>query len=177
MPRLLTLALVIVCMAVTPGCGSGQTTAANSPQASAAIGDACLVGKWNLQQDVNTTGYKINGEPVRVTGLQGAKMTFTADGKGIEDFNGSHPLVGLLNDGSKLSITLAGSWAFGIHADGHQYVETGPETQLTTTATVDATPITYQASYLPASGRYSCTFGSLTMVTNTGVQTDQWSRG
>ena len=169
--------LVVAGVVATQACGPGQTTATSSPQASAAIGDTCLVGRWNLQQDVNTTGYKINGEPVLVTGLQGAKMTFTADGKGIEDFNGSHPLVGSLNDGSKLSITLAGSWAFGIHADGHQYVETGPETQLTTTATVNASPITYQASYVPASGRYSCTFGSLTMVTNSGVQTDRWSRG
>src|SRR5690242_16898362 len=110
MSRLLTLALVLVCAAVTQGCGSSQPSGANSPQASAAIGDTCLVGKWNLQQDVNTTGYKVNGEPVLVTGLQGAKMTFSADGKGTEDFNRSHPLVGALSNGSKLSISLAGLW-------------------------------------------------------------------
>lgn len=105
-------------------------------------------------------------------------MTFNAEGTGVEDFSNSAPLVGQLVNGSQLSITLRGTWPFSIHAAGHEYVETGPDTPLPTRATLDGAPIeNYASSYTPATGRYTCTFGTLTLITDSGVQTDQFSRG
>ena len=171
------LVLIVAFLFVVQGCSLGRCTLGNPATTAPAIGDTCLVGTWLLDRDVNTRGYSVNNVPLEVAGLQGAKMTFTSDGKGVEDFGGSDPLLGTTADGHHLSITLRGTWPFHIHADGHRYVETSPKTPLQTTATVDGQSIEYSSYYTPASGTYTCAKSALTMTTDSGVQTDQWSRG
>lgn len=170
MRRLTLWGLAALCM-VPAGCG--QAPAAAKP----AIGDSCLVGAWVLQHEENRSGYGYNGTPVPVTGLAGARLTFGADGVETEVFDGSTPLVGTVADGRVLSITIGGSVTYHIHADGHQYTETGTETSLPTAATIGGARVTdYQSHYSPGTGSYQCSKQSLTLTGSTGVQTDTWSR-
>ncbi len=168
--RLAVGAFAVLCL-MPAGCA--QAPAAAKP----AIGDSCLVGSWVLQHEENRSGYTYNNAPVPVTGLAGARLTLGADGVEKEVFDGSGPLVGTVADGRVLSITIGGSTTYNIHADGHQYTETGTETSLPTVATVGGAGVAdYQSHYSPGTGSYQCSKQSLTMTGSTGVQTDTWSR-
>jgi hypothetical protein len=164
--------LVAALVLLAQACTLGHPTASAPPP----IGDACLVGTWTLDQDVNTTGYTFNNVQIEVSGLEGATMTFTSDGAGVEDFTRSQSLTGTTADGHQLSITLRGKWPFHIHADGHKYVETGPKTPLPTSATLDGLAVDYSSYYSPASGTYTCSKRNLVMV-DPQVQTDTFSKG
>ena len=182
MSRVGVVVLLVASLAATQGCsvaGSSGKVSHFSPAVvlSPAIGDTCFVGRWTLQQSVNTTGYSFNNAPLRVAGLQGATVTFSLDGTASEDFAQSRPLLGATADGGKLAITIRGTFAFSIKTTGHSYVETGTKTELPTTATFNGKPANYGSSYEPSSGTYSCTSSSLTMSTDNKVQTDSWSKG
>ena len=74
-------------------------------------------------------------------------------------------------------ISVRGKVTFHIHADGHQFVETGSKVQLPTEATLDGAPVVdYQSSDSPSHGSYTCSSHSYTTTTASGVQTDSWSR-
>lgn len=168
--RLAVLGLAVLCV-VPAGCS--QVPAVAKP----AIGDSCLVGSWVLEHEANRSGYLYSGTPVPVAGLGGAKLRFGADGVETEVFDGSAPLVGTTADGRVLSITIGGSVTYHIHADGHQYTETGTETNLPTMATIGAVVISdYQSHNSPGTGSYQCSGQSLTTTGSTGGQTDTWSR-
>jgi hypothetical protein len=112
-----------------------------------------------------------------VSGLHGAKLTIGTDGTETESFAESDPLVGTMADGRVLSISVAGSFTFHIHADARQYVETGTNTPVPVKATLSGVPISdYAGSYSPGTGTYSCSGSNLTTTTKSGVQTDNWSR-
>jgi hypothetical protein len=143
--------------------------------ASAAIGDTCLVGTWTLDDEENTTGYTLDNVPVSVSGLKGASLRFSSSGEEAGSFDGSGPLLGSAG-GRALSIQIAGSFAFQIHADKGHYTETGARTDLPTSATLDGAPISYHSAYAPGSGTYTCSSSHLTMVTSDSVQTTNWSR-
>ena len=142
-----------------------------------AVGDSCLVGSWSLDHEENQSGYLYAGVPVSVSGLKGAKLTLGADGAETETFAESSPLIGTIADGRVLSITIRGSFTFYVHADGHQFVQTGTVTPLPTTATIGGVAVPdYHSSYVPGRGTYECSQRNLTMTTTDGVQTDSWSR-
>jgi len=175
MSRVGVVVLLAACLAATGACviPGSSARAAHSP----AIGDTCLVGRWNLQESVNTDGYTFNNAPLRVAGLRGATMTFAVGGTGSEDFSESEPLLGTTADGGKLAITIRGSWTFRIKGTAGHYAETGNKTDLPTTATFNGKVVDYHSSYSPGNGSYSCSSSSLTMTTNDQVQTDSWSKG
>lgn len=125
---------------------------------------------------MNTSGYTLNNAPVSVSGLGGAVVKFSSDGKEAESLDGSSPLVGEVS-GRQLSINIGGSFTFRIHADNGKYTETGVKRQLPTTATLDGVPITYSSAYAPGSGSYDCSTSKLVMVTNDSVQTTTLLRG
>jgi hypothetical protein len=161
-----------MCASLCSGCSL-------SPPASASqtIGDACLVGSWSLDNEVNRSGWSYANTPLSVSGLHGARLTLGADGTEKELFAESNPLVGTLADGRVLSITIRGSFAFRLHADGHRYVETGKVTVVPVTANLDGVPVSdYHGSYSPGTGTYACSQRTLTTTTGSGVQTDTWSR-
>jgi len=163
--------LLIATAAISGGCTLSR------PSPSPAIGDTCLIGTWTLDREVNQSGWSYSNTPVFVTGLAGARLTLGADGTESESFAGSAPLVGTLTDGRVLSITIGGSFMFHLHADGHQYVETGTDTALPVTATLSGAAIPdYHGAYQPATGTYQCSRQNLTTTTGSGVQTDSWSR-
>lgn len=163
--------LVATCVAMLGGCT--PTRVSSSP----AIGDACLIGKWTLEHEVNLSGWSYSSIPISVTGLAGARLTLGADGTETESFAGSEPLVGTLADGRVLSITLGGSFTFHLQADGGKYTETGTDTALPVTATLSGVAISdYHGSYQPGTGTYQCSQQNLTTMTSSGVQTDSWSR-
>jgi hypothetical protein len=171
MKRLALVMLIGATAALSTGCSLGH------PPANPAVGDACLVGSWTLDHEENRSGYSYAGTPVSVTGLHGARLTLAADGTETEAFAGSDPLVGRIADGRELSIRIEGSYSFQLRADGHQYVETGTDTPLPTTATIGGVSIPdYRSSYSPGRGTYECSQRSLAMTTASGVQTDRWSR-
>lgn len=160
-----------VLSAISAGCS--QVPAAAKP----AIGDSCLVGAWVLLHEENRSGYLYNGIPVPVTGLAGTRLTFGSAGVETEVFDGSGPLVGATADGRVLSITIGGSVTFHVHADGHQYTETGADTSLPTIATIGGARVNdYQSHYSPGTGTYQCSKQSLTTTGSTREQTDTWSR-
>jgi hypothetical protein len=164
--------LIAVCAAVSAGCNLRGTST------SPAIGDACLIGSWRLDHEVNQSGWSYANVPVSVSGLDGARVTLGADGTETESFAGSKPLVGTLADGRVLSISLGGSFTFHLHTDGHRYVESGTDTPLPVTATLGGVPIPgYHGSYTPGTGTYECSQRNLTTTTSSGVQTDSWVRG
>ena len=171
MRRWLVFVLVAACVGAS-GCALLPPKTAASPPP---IGDACLVGTWTLQQDVNSGGYTLNNAPVSVSGLRGATVTFSRDGTEARVFDGSDPLVGTVG-GHELSIKIGGSLQFSIHASKGEYVETGAQTALPTSATLDGQPIQYHSSYEPDSGTYQCSSSALTMTNSSGTQTDKWSR-
>ena len=82
----------------------------NRQSSPPAVGDACLVGNWSLDQEVSPSGWLYANTPVSVAGLRGARLTLGADGTETEAFAGSSPLVGALADGRVLSITIRGSF-------------------------------------------------------------------
>lgn len=136
-----------------------------------------MVGSWTLQHEENRSGYSYAGVPVPVTGLQGATLVIDAGGSETVQFEASRPLVGTVTGGRVLSITIRGSAVFHIHADGHNYTETGSNTDLPTAATLDGNPVTdYHSSYAPGNGTYSCSSSSLMVTTASSVQTDTWTR-
>jgi hypothetical protein len=168
---LIRLALLSVVLLGTAACALGQSSS------KPALGDACMVGGWTLQHEENRSGYAYASEPVAVAGLQGARLVLDAGGTETIQFDASQPLVGTLSNGRVLSITIRGSAAFKIHADGHNYTETGSQTVLPTTATLDGAPISdYHSSYAAGRGTYSCSPSSLTVTTASNVQTDTWTR-
>jgi hypothetical protein len=172
MRQLRFLLAIGTCVLLGGGCGL-------SPPASASktIGDACLVGSWSLDNEINRSGWSYANTPLSVNGLQGARLTLGADGTENEVFAGSNPLVGTLADGRVLSITIRGSFTFGLHADAHRYVETGRATVLPVTANLDGVPVPdYHGSYTPGGGTYACSQRTLTTTTSSNVQTDTWSR-
>jgi hypothetical protein len=171
--RLTITVLLLAGLAATSGCGVFGKPVAHAP----AIGDTCLVGTWTLQEEVNTSGYSLNNVTLPVTGLRGAIVTFSSDGKESESFDGSAPLVGQSPRGDVLSITIGGSIVYRIHAADGDYTETGSKTQLPTMATLNGAMVEYHSSYEPGSGTYSCAGSNLTMITKGGVQTAMWSRG
>ena len=151
--------------------------APSRPSSTPAIGDACLVGNWRLDHEVNRSGWSYSNIPVSVSGLSGAKLALGADGTEREVFAGSAPLVGMMGNGRVLSITVGGSYTFHMHADGRQYVETGTVTALPVTATLGGSPVLdYHGSYSPGTGTYECSQLTLSTTTRSGVQTDTWSR-
>jgi hypothetical protein len=171
MRRLVVTLVIGVC-----GLGSGGCSPSRAP-AAPAIGDACLVGRWILDQENNRSGWSYSNIPVSVSGLHGAALTLAADGTEIESFAESDPLVGTLKGGRPLAITVRGSFTFHVHADGHQYVETGAITTLPVTATLAGVAISnYHGAYTPGKGTYACSQRTLTTTTSSGVQTDSWSR-
>ena len=171
MRRLVLLLMIAACAVVSSGCSL------KGPSSSPAIGDACLVGNWHLDHETNKSGWSYANTPVAVAGLAGARLTVGADGAETESFAGSEPLVGALADGRVLSITLDGSFKFHLHADGHEYVETGTITTLPVSATLGGVPIPgYHGSYTPATGTYTCSQRTLTTTTSSGIQTDSWLR-
>lgn len=162
----------LVVLSVLPA-GCSQVPAAAKP----AIGDSCLVGSWVLDHEENRSGYLYSGTPVPVTGLAGVRLTLGSDGLETEVFDGSAPLVGTTADGRVLSITIGGSVTYHIRADGHQYTETGTETNLPTNATIGGVRIAdYQSHNSPGTGNYQCSNRSLTSSGGSGVQSDTWSR-
>ena len=163
--------MIATCAALSSGCSLRGIAA------RPAIGDSCLVGSWSLDHEVNRSGWSYSNIPVAVSGLAGARLTLGADGTETELFTGSEPLSGTLADGRVLSITLGGSFTFHFHADGRQYVETGSETALPVTATLNGVAIAgYHGSYTPGSGTYTCSQRNLTTTTGSGVQIDSWVR-
>jgi hypothetical protein len=165
------LLMIATCAAVSAGCNLGGTPT------GPAIGDACLVGNWSLDHEVNRSGWSYLNVPVAVSGLDGARVTVGADGTETESFTGSKPLLGTLADGRVLSISLGGSFTFHLHADGRRYVETGTDTALPVTATLSGVPILgYHGSYTPGTGTYECSQRNLTTTTSSDVQTDSWVR-
>lgn len=142
-----------------------------------AVGDTCVVGTWTLASEQNVSGYTWKSAPVSVSGLAGAKLTITSAGDEKEVFDASEPLQGTVADGSILRITIRGSYDFRIKAVAGKYTETGTATQLPTTATLSGAPVNYHSSYEPGNGTYTCSGGSLTMVTAGEVQTDLWTKG
>jgi hypothetical protein len=172
MRQLRFLLAVGVCASLCGGCTLSPPAAA-----SHAIGDACLVGSWSLDNELNRSGWSYANTPLSVSGLHGARLTLGADGTENEVFAESNPLVGTLADGRVLSITIRGSFTFRLHADGHKYVETGKVTVLPVTANLDGVPVAgYHGSYSPGTGTYACSQRALTTTTSSGVQTDTWSR-
>jgi len=171
MRQSILLLMIATCALVSAGCNLRGTST------SPAIGDACLVGSWTLDHEVNRSGWSYSNLPVAVSGLHGAQVSLAADGTETESFAESQPLVGALADGRVLSITLGGSFTFHLHADGRQYVETGTDTALPVTATLSGVPIPgYHGSYDPGTGSYECSQRNLTTTTSSGVQTDSWVR-
>ena len=171
MKRTIFLLLIGTLASLAGGCTRG------GPPPTPAIGDTCLVGNWRLDHEVNRSGWSYVNTPVSVSGLHGAKMAIGADGTETQVFAGSEPLVGTMADGRVLSIAIGGSFTFQLHADGHQYVESGTVTAVPVTATVGGSPVTdYHGSYSPGTGTYECSQGALTITTNSGVQTDTWTR-
>ncbi len=165
------LLLIGTCAASSGACTVGGTSSAP------AIGDTCLVGSWTLDHEASQSGWSYANTPVSVSGLRGARLTVGGDGTEAESFAGSDPLVGTMADGRVLSISIRGSFTFHVHADGHQYVETGTNTTVPVTATIGGALIPdYHGSYSPGTGTYSCSRRSLTTTTGSGVQTDTWSR-
>lgn len=157
-----------------PGCALSTSKPAGST--GPPIGDACLVGKWTLQQDVNDGGYAFNNAPVSVSGLRGETVTFGPSGTEARVFDGSDPLVGSVG-GRQLAIKIGGSLQFSIHANSGHFVETGAKTALPTSATLGGEPVSYQSYYEPDSGTYRCSATGLTMTNSSGTQTDTWSKG
>ena len=172
MRRWSTCLLVVACLAAAPACLLGGP---KNAAATATIGDRCLVGTWTLEKETNTSGYKLNNEPVAVKGAGGATVKFASSGAESGSFDGSDPLIGDYQ-GHQLSILISGSYEFTIHAGEGKYAEKGTKTQLPTTATVDGQPITYHSSYEPSNGTYECSSTQLTTTTEDGVQTNVWSR-
>ena len=171
MARLTRTALAAVLVLGMAACGAVQ-----SPS-KPAVGDACIVGTWTLQHEENRSGYYYQNVPVAVTGLQGARLVIDSAGSETLQFDQSRPLVGNVTGGRVLSITIRGSAVFHIHADGHNYTETGSQTDMPTTATLDGAPVTdYHSAYAPGHGTYSCSSSSLTVTTASSVQTDTWTR-
>ena len=157
--------------AMSTACGPSQSSS------KPAIGDTCLVGSWTLAHEENRSGYAYAGTPVSVNGLHSARLTLAADGTETETFAESDPLVGTIADGRELSITIRGTYSFHLHSDGHQYVETGTETPLPTTATIGGVPIPdYHSSYTPGRGTYVCSARNLTTAEASSTQTDSWSK-
>ncbi|MHB8689210.1 MAG: hypothetical protein ACYDB4_18790 [Candidatus Dormibacteraceae bacterium] len=160
-----------MCASLAVGCTMSR------PASAPAIGDHCLVGSWSLDHEVNRSGWSYANTPVSVSGLDGARLTFDSDGTETVAFAASNPLVGALADGRLLSITIRGSFTFRLHADGHQYVESGAVTVVPVTARLDGVPVSdYHGSYSPGTGTYTCSQRTLTTTTSSGVQTDVWSR-
>jgi hypothetical protein len=167
------LCLLAGLLVVAGACARTPATATATP----ALGDACLIGTWTLQHETNASGYSFAGTPVAVSGLAGARLTYAAGGSEMETFDGSAPLVGTMAGGRVLSITITGSLTYDVHADGHAYTETGSKVLLPTVATIDGAPIAgYQSYYTAGQGTYVCSTQSLTTTTQSGVQTDTWSR-
>ena len=172
MRRWSTCLLVVAFLLATPACLlGGPKNAAATP----GIGDKCLVGTWTLETETNTSGYRLNSEPVAVKGAGGATVKFASSGAESGSFDGSDPLIGDYK-GHQLSILISGPYQFTIHAGGGKYAEKGTKAQLPTTATVDGAPITYHSSYEPSNGTYQCSSTQLTMTTEDGVQTNLLSR-
>ena len=171
MKQPILLLIIATCAAVFGGCSLRGTPT------GPAVGDACLVGRWTLEHEVNQSGWTYSNVPVEVSGLAGAQLTIAAGGTESESFAGSEPLSGTLADGRVLSITLGGSFTFHLRADGHRYEETGTETVLPVTATLSGVPIPgYHGAYAPGMGTYACSQRSLTTTTGGNVQTDTWVR-
>jgi len=149
----------------------------NRQSSPPAVGDACLVGNWSLDQEVSPSGWLYANTPVSVAGLRGARLTLGADGTETEAFAGSSPLVGALADGRVLSITIRGSFTFHLHSDGNQYVESGAVTTMSVAATINGAVIPdYHGSYSPGTGTYSCSQRTLTTTTRPDLQTDTATR-
>jgi hypothetical protein len=166
-------AISVAFLLCAAGCSLGMPGSGAPP----AIGDSCVVGRWILTQETNTSGYAYAGTPVAVSGLAGAQLTLTSAGDEKVNFDGSEPLVGTLASGLRLSITLGGSFDYKIHTASGQYQETGAVVQVPTTATAGGAPVTdYHSSNSPGSGTYTCSSGGLTMTTKGGNQTDSWSK-
>ena len=171
MKRIIFILLIGTLALLSGGCTPG------GPPSTPAIGDACLVGNWRLDHEVNRSGWSYRNTPVSVSGLNGAKLALGADGTESEVFAGSQPLVGTMADGRVLSIAIGGSFTFHLHADGRQYAESGTATAVPVTADVSGSPVTdYHGSYSPGTGTYECSQRTLTTTTSSGVQTDTWTR-
>lgn len=180
MRRLVVFVLVAISFCLQ-GCGSTQALhslhgAAFVTPAPPPIGDACLEGRWTLKNEVSKSGYNFNNSPVQVSGLSGARVTYSADGTETKTFDGSAPLVGSYG-GRQLAIKISGSVQFAIHVSGGSFIESGTQTQLPTTATWAGSPVGYHSYYTPGRGTYVCSSDQLIMDYNTGDQTDTWSRG
>lgn len=157
-------------LATTAACSIGN----NAP--TAAVGDKCLVGLWTELHEENVSAYQVNGEPVSVAGLQGARLTIESNGTETLVFDSSQPLVGTTRSGAQLAIRISGTATFHIHGDGKHYVETGSRVDLPTTATLNGVAISYSSFEAPGEGTYTCSASSLVTVNGPKVQTDTWSR-
>src|SRR3981081_2225161 len=86
----LTLAVV-----ATVGVGVAQIGLAPSDAIAAttpkpmAIGDNCLVGRWVQRTESAPGNWTWSDEVIAVSGLEGAVITYSADGSGTEDLAGS----------------------------------------------------------------------------------------
>ena len=167
------MAALVALVLAASACSLGRPTSS-----APAIGDSCVVGSWVLSEETNQSGYTYAGAPVAVSGMGGATLTLTASGDEKESFDNSAPLIGTLANGLRLAITIRGSIDYKIHAASGKYQETGAVVQLPTTASAGGAPVTdYHSSYSPGRGTYACGGGRLTITTETGNQTDVWSKG
>jgi hypothetical protein len=161
-------ALLVV--ALTAACTLGHASSTSS------VGDQCMVGTWTEVDEVNVSAYSINNESLSVAGFKGSGLTISSDGAESLSFDSSEPLIGTTKAGARLVITIRGKATFHIRGDGHMYSETGSKVTLATEATLNGKPVSYQSSYAPGHGTYTCDAHSLVTVSAGGVQTDTWSR-
>ncbi len=152
-----TAVVVSVVMLATTG-GSGD-----------ALGDPCLVGTW-VSQSTSSISLTGGGGSVTLNGGAGGVLTFSADGRVVENMNGADPYQGTYQ-GVPVELRLSGGTSWIAHAAAPSLATSHPEGSLSISDYVGGTE-QWTRTVPAASGtnQYSCTATTLTMHNSTTSQ-------
>jgi hypothetical protein len=148
---------VVAASVIAAACGSSTSTAL-------AIGDPCLVGRWDLTSSSGTA--TSNGVTINFSGEEGVVMTLTAAGAETDDYSNASPTISRSSDGHTESSTLRGTMQYGFHGAAGKWVQSGGSGQITeTNHLVDGVKQPDSNASAPAgSGTYSCSSSALTVL-------------
>lgn len=170
--------LIVIAAAATAiaacSCGSSSSDATATP--TAVVLDHCLVGTWKSS---NVTGnITIAGSPVTLSGGARELITISTNGAIRTDDSNTAPLSGTAADGSTYKLTQSGSATGTISATGGRIaVRLDQPTTLTVTLSKNGTVVQSQQPPASATDSYTCTAGSLLVITGGGGTVSTYSPG
>lgn len=130
MRRLALVALTAALGACSPVCGSTP---------AAALGDACLAGRWVDQGETAPGNWTWNNEVIAVSGMRGLVITYAAGGQETDDYASAAPLTADYH-GHRITFQLRGRLTYRIHASAGRIVQSQAAGSITATDYFDGTP-------------------------------------